>query len=100
VSELAIAQWGAAQSDEVKKVLGFEDGKTPHQTTIQRIFRKLSVKEIEAAFRGIFLQIFEQDKGERGARGMAIDGKTQKGRLKRKTVTQCMLSVLLTIRRE
>jgi len=82
VSELAIAQWGAAQSDEVKKVLGFEDGKTPHQTTIQRIFRKLGVKEIEAAFRGIFLQIFEQDKGERGARGMAIDGKTQKGRLK------------------
>jgi hypothetical protein len=30
VSELAIAQWGAGQSDEVKKALGFKKGITPH----------------------------------------------------------------------
>jgi predicted transposase YbfD/YdcC len=82
VSELAIAQWGAGQSDEVKKVLGFEKGVTPHQTTIQRLFRRVSVEELEAAFRGVFLQLFEQDKGERGACALAIDGKAQKGRLK------------------
>lgn len=82
VSELAIAQWGAAQSDEVKKALGFEKGKTPHQTTIQRLFRKLNIEEIEAAFRSIFLQIFEKKKEERGACAVAIDGKVQKGRLK------------------
>jgi predicted transposase YbfD/YdcC len=82
VSELAIAQWGAAQSDEVKKALGFEKGKTPHQTTIQRLFRKLNIQEIEAAFRSIFLQIFEKKKEERGACAVAIDGKVQKGRLK------------------
>jgi len=82
VSELAIAQWGAGQSEEVKKALGFEKGRTPHQTTIQRLFRRLSVEEVEAAFRRIFLQIFEQDKAERGARALAIDGKVQKGRLK------------------
>src|SRR5947209_6957287 len=33
VSELAMAEWGAGQSDEVKKALGFEKGVTPHQTT-------------------------------------------------------------------
>jgi predicted transposase YbfD/YdcC len=82
LSELAIAQWGAGQNEEVKKALGFEKGKTPHQTTIQRLFRRLSVDELEAAFRRIFLQIFEQDKGERGERAVAIDGKVQKGRLK------------------
>src|SRR5260370_18346782 len=82
VSELAIAQWGAAQSDEVKKALGFEKGITPHQTTIQRLFRRLSVEEVEAAFRDIFLHIFAQDKAERGARALAIDGKAHKGRLK------------------
>jgi predicted transposase YbfD/YdcC len=82
VSELAIAQWGVAQSDVVKKALGFEKGKTPHQTTIQRLFRKLSIEEIEAAFRSIFLQIFEKDKEKRGACAVAIDGKVQKGRLK------------------
>src|SRR5882757_669608 len=82
VSELAIAQWGAGQSDEVKKALGFEKGITPHQTTIQRLFRRLSIEEVEAAFRGIFLQLFEQNKEERGGCAVAIDGKAQKGRLK------------------
>ncbi len=82
VSELAIAEWGAGQSDEVKKALGFEKGITPHQSTIQRLFRRLSVEELEAAFRRIFLQIFAQDKAERGARALAIDGKAHKGRLK------------------
>jgi predicted transposase YbfD/YdcC len=82
VSELAIAQWGAGQRDEVKKALGFQKGVTPHQTTIHRLFRKLSHEEVEAAFRGIFLQLFEQDKEKRGACAVAIDGKAQKGRLK------------------
>src|SRR5947208_8865649 len=82
VSELAIAQWGAGQSEEVTKALGFEKGVTPHQTTIQRLFRKMKVEELEAAFRGIFVQMFEQNKEERGAWAVAIDGKAQKGRLK------------------
>src|SRR6266568_589547 len=42
LSELAIAEWGAGQSEEVKKALGFERGVTPHQSTIQRLFRKVS----------------------------------------------------------
>jgi predicted transposase YbfD/YdcC len=82
VSELAIAEWGAGQSDEVKKALGFEKGVTPHQTTIQRIFRNLNAEELEAAFRDVFRQIFAQNKEERGACAVAIDGKAQKGRLK------------------
>src|SRR6059036_3469347 len=82
VSELAIAQWGAGQSEEVKKALGFEKGVTPHQTTIQRLFRKLNVEEIEAAVRSVFLPLFEQDKAERAGRALAIDGKAHKGRLK------------------
>src|SRR5437763_14872189 len=60
VSELAIAQWGAGQSDEVKKALGFEKGVTPHQTTLQRLFRKLSIEELEEACRRIFLQLLDQ----------------------------------------
>src|SRR5437868_4558460 len=82
VSELAIEQWGTGQSDEVKKALGFEKGVTPHQTTIQRLFRRMNVEELEEAFRGIFVQLFEQNKGERGACAVAIDGKAQRGRLK------------------
>src|SRR5207244_8765632 len=82
VSELAIAQWGAGQSEEVKKALGFEKGITPHQTTIQRLFRKLSIEELEEAFRRLFLQMFDPNNQERGAYAVAMAGKVQKGRLK------------------
>jgi len=61
VWELAIAQWGAGQSEEVKKALGFEKGVTPHQSTIHRLFRKLSAEELEAAFRRIFLHILQKE---------------------------------------
>ena len=82
MSELAIAQWGAGQSDEVKKALGFEKGVTPHQTTIQRLFRKMNVEELEEAFRGLFAHLFEPTQPQRGACAVAIDGKAHKGRLK------------------
>jgi predicted transposase YbfD/YdcC len=42
----------------------------------------LSAEEIETAFRRIFLHILNQDKEERGACAVSIDGKVQKGRLK------------------
>ena len=82
LSELAIAQWGAGQSEEIKKALGFEKGVTPHQTTIQRLFRRLSVEEVESAFRDIFLTLSNKDQGQRGECAVSIDGKVQKGRLK------------------
>src|SRR5206468_10316969 len=74
LSELAIAQWGAGQSEEVKKALGFENGVTPHQTTIQRLFRRLNGEEIEAAFRGMFLHILNKDQEQRGSCAVSIDG--------------------------
>ena len=82
VSELAIAQWGAAQSDDVKKALGFEKGVTPHQSTLNRLFRRLSTNEVEAAFRQFFLQRFVNVQEDRGAWAVSIDGKAQRGRLK------------------
>jgi hypothetical protein len=82
LSELAIAEWGAGQSEEIKKSLGFKNGVTPHQTTIQRLFRRLSAEERETAFRHVFLHILNQDKEQRGACAVSIDGKAQRGRLK------------------
>jgi predicted transposase YbfD/YdcC len=82
VSELAIAEWGAGQSEEVKKALGFENGVTPHQSTIHRLFRRLNAEEIETAFRQMFLNILNTDQEQRGACAVSIDGKVQKGRLK------------------
>jgi predicted transposase YbfD/YdcC len=82
LSELAIAQWGAGQSDEIKKALGFENGVTPHQSTIQRLFRRVNAEEIETAFRSIFLQLVTSKTEKRGESAVSIDGKAQRGRLK------------------
>jgi len=82
VSELAIAEWGAGQSEEVKKALGFENGVTPHQSTIHRLFRRVKGEEVETAFRPIFLQLVNSTHEKRGACAVSIDGKAQKGRLK------------------
>ena len=82
LSELAIAEWGAGQSDERKKALGFENGVTPHQTTIQRLFRRVNAEEVETAFRHIFLQIVNSKTEKRGEGAVSIDGKAQRGRLK------------------
>ena len=82
LSELAIAEWGAGQSAEIKKALGFEKGVTPHQTTIQRLFRRLNAEEIETAFRQIWLSFLNNEEEQRGACAVSIDGKVQKGRLK------------------
>ncbi|HVB24847.1 MAG TPA: transposase family protein [Ktedonobacteraceae bacterium] len=82
VSELAIAEWGAGQSTEVKQTVGFANGVTPHQSTIHRLFRKLSAEELAAAFRRILLHIFPKEEEPRGTRAVAIDGKAQRGRLK------------------
>lgn len=81
LSELAIAQWGAGQSEEVKRAFGFENGVTPHQSTIRRLFRRLNVEEVEAAFRGITLSFLPSAQTARGSCGVAIDGKAQRGRL-------------------
>jgi predicted transposase YbfD/YdcC len=80
LSELAIAEWGAGQSEEVKHALGFVKGVTPHQSTIQRLFRRLNAEEVERAYRTLFLPEAQANR-ERGASAVSIDGKAHKGRL-------------------
>jgi predicted transposase YbfD/YdcC len=82
LSELAIAEWGAGQSEEIKKALGFEKGVTPHQSTIHRLFRRVNAEEVESAFRHMFLQLVSSKQEKRGDSAVSIDGKAQKGRLK------------------
>src|SRR5258708_8775435 len=82
LSEVAIAEWGAGQSEEIKKALGFEKGVTPHQSTIQRLFRRVNAEEVETAFRHMFLQLVNSTNEKRGDCAVSIDGKAQRGRLK------------------
>lgn len=77
-SELAIAQWGAAQPPDVLRALGFARGKAPHQTTLQRLFRALTPAPLAAAC-GRYFAPADRDRMARGKMGVAIDGKTLRG---------------------
>jgi predicted transposase YbfD/YdcC len=81
LSVLAIAQWGKRQSPAVLAALGFPDGITPHQTTLQRLFRKLDPVLLATALTGYFAPPAAADDRPRGSDGVAFDGKAQRGRL-------------------
>lgn len=83
LSVLAIAQWGADQTHDLLRALGFPDGVTPHQSTLQRLFGKLDPTGLSTALTDAFATARSSSDGERprGSQGVAIDGKAQRGRL-------------------
>ena len=86
LSELAIAEWGARQPLEHLHRLGFLDGRTPCQSTLQRLFRKLDGQATPArgypeALRAHFAPVAVPLPVVAGSQGVAIDGKAQRGRL-------------------
>ena len=57
LSELAIAQWGARQSAELLRALGFLDGRTPCQSTLERLFRKVDGQALAEALSAHFAPV-------------------------------------------
>ncbi len=81
LSILAIAQWGKRQSPAILAALGFSAGVTPHQTTLQRLFRNLDPLPLTVALTACFAPTPPSDTPARGSVGVAFDGKAQRGRL-------------------
>ncbi len=81
LSVLAIARWGKRQSPAILAALGFPTGVTPHQTTLQRLLRKLDPLPLAAALTACFAPTPSPDPAARGSNGVAFDGKAQRGRL-------------------
>ncbi|MDP9312347.1 MAG: ISAs1 family transposase [Chloroflexota bacterium] len=79
-SLLAIAEWGAAQTDAIKQALGFPKPRTPHVSTLQRLFRRLDPDALAAALTEFFDPQVPGEVPARGSEGVAIDGKAQRGR--------------------
>lgn len=78
-SVLAIAEWGARQSPDVRHDLGFPDA-TPCQSTLQRLFCKLDGTILAQRLSAWFQQVSAPEDGM-VLQGVAIDGKSQRGRL-------------------
>jgi predicted transposase YbfD/YdcC len=81
LSVLAIAEWGASQNQDLLRQLGFPDAITPHQSTLQRLFRKLDPASLSTALSRHFAATRLPRRRPRGSQGVAIDGKAQRGRL-------------------
>jgi len=78
-SVLAIAEWGARQNQDLLMVLGFPHGRTPCQSTLQRLFRRLESDPLAARLTAAFAASGVPP--ATGGQGVAIDGKAQRGRL-------------------
>ena len=74
-SVLASAAWGARQERALLARLGFPEGRTPCQSTVQRLFRTLDGHALAAALGAHFAPAVAPAPLEPGAEGVAIDGK-------------------------
>jgi predicted transposase YbfD/YdcC len=81
-SVLAIAEWGARQTAAMREALGFPDGRTPCQSTLQRLFRQLDGDALAARLSAYFAPAAAPAPDAPVAQGVAIDGKAQRGRLR------------------
>jgi len=81
-SPLAIAEWAARQDAAVLAPLGFVAGRTPCQSTLHRVFAALCGERLAAALGAFFARAAVSAPTVRGARGVAVDGKAQRGRLR------------------
>ena len=81
LSELAIAQWATRQPAERLRALGFLAGRTPCQSTLQRLFCTLDGQALAEALSAHFAPVAVPLPVVAGSQGVAIDGKAQRGRL-------------------
>lgn len=82
LSVLAIAEWGARQERSLLAALGFADGRTPCQSTLQRLFRRLDGGGLAATLTAHVAPLAGAAGAADGPRGVAVDGKAQRGRLR------------------
>jgi predicted transposase YbfD/YdcC len=85
LSVLAIAEWGARQAPDLLRTLGFPTGRTPCQSTRQRLFSKLDGHALAAAVGAYFapavVPVPAAAEADAAIQGVALDGHAQRGRL-------------------
>jgi predicted transposase YbfD/YdcC len=82
LSVLAIAEWGARQEAGLLATLGFAHGRTPCQSTLQRLFRQLDGDSRSATLSACFAPHAVPAPTDPLPQGIAVDGKAQRGRLR------------------
>jgi len=98
LSVLAIAEWGAAQCDDIRRALGFTNGVMPHQTTLHRLFARLDAHLLAATLTHLLsAPPCTASTPERGQGGVAVDGKAHRGRLAGSPLVTCPIHMLSAV---
>jgi len=92
-SVLAIAEWGARQPAEVLDRLGFVDGRTPWQSTLQRLFARL---DSDAVARVLTRHFAKASTDGALPAGISLDGKALRGQLQYRT-SGCPVDLLTAV---
>jgi predicted transposase YbfD/YdcC len=77
LSVLAMAEWGARQDGRMLAALGFPPGRTPCQSTLQRLFRQLDGDALAARLSAYFAPSAAPAPTDPIPQGIAVDGKAQ-----------------------
>ena len=96
LSVLAIAEWGAAQREDIRHALGFTGTAMPHQTTLHRLFARLNAPVFAAMLAQVMTKV-GVDPAAQGPQGVAVDGKAHRGRLVGHPLVTCPIHMLAAV---
>src|SRR6266487_6386530 len=90
LSVLAITEWAAGLTPELRQALGLPTDRSPNQSTLHRLFRRLDPHQLSRALADYFEYYLEQERQgqkshkrvrRRAEQAVAVDGKARKGQL-------------------
>lgn len=90
LSVLAIAEWAARQEAPSRAALGLPPDRSPHQSTLHRLLRRLDPQHLNQALTAYFEQA-PPTRRPRGAQAIAVDGKTHRGQLQFELPSACSI---------
>lgn len=93
-SLLAIADWGAMQPPEVLGALGFPTARSPCQSTLHRLFRRLDGAALAAV---LAAHVAPSAVPGDAPQGVALDGKAHRGRLRFGPAEGCPVHALSAV---
>ena len=89
-SVLAITEWGAGQAPDLLGALGLPAEQRLRQSTVHRLFAKLDGRAVGAALAAAIAP-GASPTGETDLKGVAIDGKAQRGRVQFESAASTVL---------
>jgi hypothetical protein len=102
LSVLAIAEWAASLPPQVRQALDLPTDRSPDQSTLHRLFRRLDPHQLRTALTDYFEHYLYVEQGQeshephkrvrrRGEQVVAVDGKARKGQLQFEPGNACTI---------